>query len=431
MTSSPELPSGDSAVFELANYCPYLPCGELTSVSEESRCCGQCGSAFNVCRKCRATNRLLADFCRGCGQKSGTEVWPMEPGLRSSSIQRDSIRSLDEVHSPFPMRLGVGVQVTPIAADGLIVLAQTDGVVALLSEHTGERIGSFSVAAPISVTPALQSGTLFVASGKRLQAFDLTEFLDQPSLQQLEPIWSFEDIESGITQPLLVDETSVYLLTNGGQRAELHAVSQSSGISLWAAPLGLETNRMAPPLLVEEQIVLIAGSGEVRVAQTHSGEITQSFSLGRPVDLQVTPFVVDRRVVLSDPGGYVFELVMESSGPLINSLYDNRSRLSSISASSRYIALGHMAGLTLLSARGNFQWTSDTQESFSTVPIIAGESVFALDDEGSGVLFDVLKSNPVARIKLLSGEVGMSPLMTQARVVVVGADGKVVALDWH
>lgn len=355
----------------------------------------------------------------------------MQPGLRSSSIHRGSIISLDEVHAPFPVRLGVGVQVTPIAADGLIVIAQTDDKVALLSEHTGALIGSLSIAPPIGVTPALQSGTLFVAGGNRLYAFDLSEFLDQPSLQQLAPIWSFECSEREIAQPLLVDEGAVYLLTNRDQQSALYAVSQGNGVPLWPQPLILETNQIAPPLLVQDQIVLIASSGQVSVAETGTGEITQSFSLNHRVDLQVAPFVVDNRVFLSDRGGYVFELVMDRSGPLINPLYDHRSRLSSIAASSQYVALGHMAGLTLLSSRGNLQWTSDTPEPVSVTPIIAGDSVFALDDAGNGLLFDVLKSNPVARVKLLSGEVGMSPLLTQARIVVVGADGKVVAVDWH
>jgi len=423
--------SGNSPVFELWNYCPYLPCGELTVVGAESRCCGQCGSAFNVCLKCRATNRLLAEFCRGCGQTLGTEAWPMEPGLRSSSIQRDSIRSLNEVHAPFPVRLGVGVQATPIAADGLLVIALSNGGVALLSEHTGERIGDLSVSAPIAVTPALQSGTLFAASGNRLYAFDLAEFLDQPSLQQLAPVWSFACAENAVTQPLLVDEKAVYLLTSRNQHAVLYAVAQNNGVPLWPEPLLLETDQMAPPLLVEGQIVLISGSGQVSVVETGTGEITGSFSLNRRVDLQVKPFVVDNRVFFSDPGGYVCELVMAPGGPLINPLYDQRLRISSIAASSQFIALGHLSGLTLLSSRGHLLWTSNTNESVSTTPIISGDSVFALDDSGSALLFDVLKANPVRRMKLLPGEVGMSPLMTQSRIVVVAADGKVVALDWH
>ena len=355
----------------------------------------------------------------------------MEPGLSFSSLERDSIRTLDDVHPPFPVRLGVGVQVTPIAADGLLVIAVSGGGVALLSEHTGERIGDLSVGAPIAVTPALQSGTLFVASGKRLFAFDLAEFLDQPSLQQLAPVWSFECSEKEITQPLLVDEKAVYLLTNRDQQALLYAVAQSNGLPLWPEPVRLVTDQVAPPLLVQGRIVLIAASGEVSVIETETGRITDSFSVQRRVDLQVAPFVVENRILFSDPGGYVLELVIDRGGPLINPLYDHRSRISSVAASSQFIALGHLSGLTLLSSRGHLLWTSNTNESVSTTPIVAGDSVFALDDSGSALLFDVLKANPVKRMKILPGEVGMSPLMTRSRIVVVAADGKVVALDWH
>lgn len=421
----------DRPVFELWNYCPYLTCGERTSVGPELRCCGQCGSAFNVCKDCQATNRLLSDFCRGCGQKLLTESWPMEAGLKSNSIQRASITSLDEMQSPFPVRLGVGVQVSPIATDGLIVISQTDGGVVLLSEHTGNRMGALSIAPAVAVTPALQSGTLFVPGGNILYVFDIAKFLDQPSLQELSPIWAFQCEAGPISQPLLVDATTVYLVTNRAQQAVLYAVSQENGAPVWPAALTLATNHMAPPLLVENQIVLITVEGNVTIVETATGNTTQSFSLNRRVDLEVTPSVVDNRVVLSDPGGHVFELVLGGSGPLINSLYDQRARISSIAASSQFIALGHLAGLTLLSSRGHLLWTSNTLESVSTTPIIAGESVFALDDAGNALLFDVLKANPVRRMKLLPGEVGMSPLMTQSRIVIVAADGKVVALDWH
>ena len=174
----------------------------------------------------------------------------------------------------------------------------------------------------------------------------------------------------------------------------------------------------------------MALDGRVWVADATTGEIVHSFSVNCRVDPQTNPFVVGDRVLFSDSGGQIIELALTPGGPLIKPLFDHRARVSSIAASPQFIALGHMSGLTLLSSRGNLLWTSDILESMSAIPIIAGDSVFALDDAGNGLLFDVLKSNPVVRVKLLSGEVGMSPLMTQSRVVVVGADGKVVALDW-
>jgi len=422
---------GNNPVFQLWAYCPYLPCGERVESDSESRFCGECGSAFNVCHNCSSTNRLLAGFCRGCGQGLQTEVWPMEPGLASSSIQRSSINTLEEVQPPFPVHLGVGVQVSPIATDGLMVIAQSDRTVVLLSEHTGKRLGALTLPSAISVTPALRSGTLFVAGDDRLYAYDLANFLDQPSLQQLEPVWSYECENGSITRPLLIDEAAIYPFSRNSQQVVLHAVSQANGAQLWPVALVLDTNQIAPPLLVNNQLVLITSDGQVTIVETTTGEIKQKFLLNARVDLQATPFVVDNRVFLSDPSGQIIELVLDRAGPLINLLYHHRARVSSIAASRQFIALGHTSGLTLLSSRGNLQWTSDTLESISATPIIAGDSIFALDDSGNGLLFEALKSNPVVRVKLLSGEVGMSPLMTQSRIVVVGADGKVVALDWH
>lgn len=419
-------------VFELWNYCPYLPCGERTEAGAGSCFCGHCGSVFNICLRCRATNRLLAGFCRGCGRKLETEVWPMEAGLRASSLRLNSIKALGELHSPFPLHLDAGIEVSPIAAEGVLFITQSDGGgVVLLSEYTGSQLGHLPVLDQIAVTPALRAGTLFVAAGKRLYAFELSNFLDQPGMPPPAPAWAFECAGEAISQPLLIDEAAVYLLARSGRREILEAVSQQNGERLWLTPLRFETIEIAPPVMVRDQLVLLTHSGEANIVQAATGELQQTFSLNRRLDPQVSPFVLDERVILADPNGYVFELVLGQGGPFINLLYDHRARISSIAASPQFIALGHMAGLTLLSSRGNLLWSSDTLESVSSTPIVAGESVFALDDAGNGLLFDVLKSNPVARVKLLAGEVGASPLLTRSHLVVVGEDGKVAVIQWH
>lgn len=421
----------ENPVFELWNYCPYLGCGERMNASGRSTSCGQCGSPFNVCHKCGVGNRLLASFCRGCGEKQEIEVWPMEAGLRSDVIERSSVNSVGDVQAPFPLQLGSGVQVSPIAADGLIVIAQSDGSVALISEYTGSRIGTLSIGSPVLVTPALESGVLFLATGSELRAYDIAGFLDERALQELAPMWTTECEGEAITQPLVVDGEAVYCLTRSGQQAILYSIAQSNGGQRWKTEFALGKQQMGPPLLVGDQIVLINTAGEVSLLQPSTGEIKKAFSLNRALDPQVQPSVVDHRIYLSDPKGYIFELVLSGSGPLINSLYDCNSRVSSIAASPHYIAVGHMAGITLLSSRGHEIWSTDISESVSTIPIIAGESVFALDDSGNGLLFNVLRANPERRMKLLPGEVGMAPLITHSRIVVVGADGKVVAFPWQ
>jgi putative pyrroloquinoline-quinone binding quinoprotein len=421
----------NSPVFELWTHCPYLTCGEQTNAGLQTHICGQCGNAFNVCDHCRATNRLLSIHCRGCGQKLATQTWPMETGLYWSSIPRPTIKSIEAVHVPFPINLRVGVQVSPVACDGLIVICNTNGGVIVISEYTGERLLEFSVGSQIAVTPALRNGMLFVATANEFHAFDLAAYLDQPSRGHITPAWSFSCGAETISQPLLADDTAVYVLTQNSLQTVLYAVSQEDGIEIWPSPLVLHPEQAGCPLLVQDQVVLVSPPSSVTVVAAATGDVTQTFSLNRLVDQQVTPFVTGNRVFLSDPTGHIFEIVFDRSGPLINPLHDAGSRISTIAASNEYLVLSHLAGVTLLSSRGALLWTGEIMESVSTVPIISGESFFVLDDGGNGLLFEMLKTNPIQRMRLLPGEIGLSPLRTQSHIVVVGAEGKVVALKWQ
>lgn len=421
----------NSPVFELWTHCPYLACGEQTNAGLQTHICGQCGNAFNICDHCRATNRLLSIHCRGCGQKLGTQTWPMETGLHWSATPRATIKSIEVVQVPFPIYLGIGVQVSPVACDGVIVICNTNGGVVVISEYTGERLLDFSVGSQIAVTPALRNGMLFVATANEFHAFDLAAFLDQPSRGHITPAWSFSCGAETITKPLLADDTAVYVLTQNSFQTVLYAVSQEDGTEIWPAPLVLHPEQAGCPLLVQDQVVLISPPSSVTVVAAATGDVTQTFLLNRQVDQQVTPFVTGKRIFLSEPTGHIFEIVFDRSGPLINPLHDAGSRISTIVASNEYLVLSHLAGVTLLSSRGALLWTGEIMESVSTVPIISGESFFVLDDGGNGLLFDMLKTNPIQRMRLLPGEIGLSPLRTQSHIVVVGAEGKVVALKWQ
>jgi outer membrane protein assembly factor BamB len=418
-------------VFELWNYCPYLMCGERINIDSSIRFCNQCGNVFNVCSACRVTNRLLAIFCRGCGKKMETEAWPMQAGLRARQLRSDSINFIGEVQSPFPIHLGAEVSVQPIAADGITIISQRGGGVTILSELNGEKIGSLSFGDNITATPALRAGNLFIAAGKRIYSFDLGHVLDEAAVSQATPEWVFECAGGVIEQPLLIDETAIYSLASSGDYHILDAISQSSGQRLWPEPLHIESSLTAPPILVEDHIVLITSAGHVKLILVETGQVERAFPLNRQVDLQVSPFVLNHRVLLADQNGYLLEIILEKSGPVFNDLYNQNARISNISANEQFIALGHMAGLTLLSSRGNLQWSSDTIESISVPAIVSGETVFALDDAGNGLLFNALKSNPVARVKMLSGEISTAPLMTRSRIVAVSEDGKVAAIDWN
>src|SRR5207253_948229 len=235
---------------------------------------------------------------------------------------------------------------------------EMSGAVVLLSELNCQQLGRLNVSGEIVVSPATKSGALFVASGRSVRAFDLIGFMDQPALEGAKPVWSFTCDGEAITQPLLVDENAIYILSSSAGLASLDAVSQTEGTRIWNEPRRFETNQLFPPMLVNDQLMVVTFAGDVSVLDPMTGEVRHSFKLKRRADSQVLPFVVNQRAVFADLEGFIFEIVIDRSGPLVNDLHDNRARISSLAASDQYIALGHLAGLTLLSAHGNLLWSS-------------------------------------------------------------------------
>jgi hypothetical protein len=163
----------------------------------------------------------------------------------------------------------------------------------------------------------------------------------------------------------------------------------------------------------------------------HEGLLVKEYSLNLEIDPQVQPFIAQERAVLADKKGGIFELTIDQEQPLLSQLLGGRARLTSLAASEDYISAGHASGLMLMNSRGHVVWSNDDMEPVSVAPLIAGDSVFALDDRGNGLLFDTLRSNPVIKTKMLNGEVCTHPLMTRSTIAAVSADGEVSALSWR
>jgi hypothetical protein len=419
----------DGPVFELWNYCPYLPCGERTNVDPGSRFCGQCGSVFNICPVCRSTNRLLAGFCRACGKRLENEVWPMYPGLRAFGPSPGLIRSLGEVQPPYPLNLDAEVLIAPIACDGLVIITLNDGRIVFLSETTGQIVGRLSLSEPVALTPAFHAGSLFVASGAELKAFDLIEYFDQSIRQEASALWKVQ-FDEAITQPLVIDDQAIFVCVRQGEKAMIVAVSQANGKFLWAEPFQLDSYQITPVVMAAGYLIAITLGGEVSLIDPTTGQLRHTLTLGGSLDPQVSPYAMEDRVLWADTEGSVFEIVLGASEPYVNRVYAHGARIASLTASTEFIALGHTAGLTLLDPYGQLLWSNDSIESISQAPIIAGASVFALDDAGNGLLFNVLRSNPTIRHKLLTGWIGTPPAITHSKITCVSGDGKVVSIDW-
>lgn len=362
---------------------------------------------------------------------TGAEVWPCHPGLRAAG-RRDSIHSIKKARTTFPIHLGSPAIASPIGVDGLLVVSLANGDIELLSEYSGKRFGRLTAPDEIVVTPAISAGSLFVAAGPGVHCYDVSRYLDRSSDRHQTPVWSFECNGGAPAHPVLVDEQTVYLIAQDGNTATLHALSQSEGRPVWNEFPRIESGPTMAPLLVNDYIVVISLAGDVFLVNRSDGIVEPSFHTRREVNPQVTPFVERDRIVLTDKNHRVFEIIPNSGGgPLINEVYAMRARITSLAASADFIAVGHMAGLTLLDGRGGRRWSADDIDPVSVTPIVAGDTVFALDDAGNGLLFNALKSNPIDKARLFGANVGPPPLITRTHIAAVSTVGDVVAIEYR
>ncbi len=413
---------------DLLTRCPQSHCGK--PVAPGSAACPACAEDYQACPACGATNRLRVSYCRGCGKTLEQEVWPMYPGMRAvASAAPRSIRALGEHRVT---NLGVGVVAAPVASgESILIPAHAGGVIAL-DISDGKPKGLIDTPGPIEVTPALNSGFLFLAAGSKLIAFDL---LGAPAqVDEVKPCWTVDTRDGNVTQPLVAGHRALYFVTGGRGRGALHAVSQAGdGQRLWPRPLTSDSE-LLPPVMLGEHLVVISGRGELRVLDPADGRVLASGqAAGGRVDTAVLPFAVEDHVLFADTSGNVYKLTVDGAGVSCVYLYGlgNNARVSCIAASRDYIVLGHSAGVTLLDAYGNRRWQDTSSEAVTVPPVLTGDTLFAVDDLGNAVLYDAAHGNPTEkRRKLFEGDGSVALLIAGDKLAAVNSEGQVALIEW-
>jgi hypothetical protein len=315
------------------------------------------------------------------------------------------------------------------AAGGVVTVPAGDSSIAILSESSQRLIARLPLPDVVAVTPAIHRGMLFAATGKHILAFDLARHLSQMSRAEISPAWT---IECGtVIQPLLTDSERIYLSSRDGHRTMIDALWQKSGARAWFSPVIIDALQTSPPLLVKNLLIVIALSGDVSVIDSESGQELGKFSLGRRLSNHIQPYVAGTRAILVDADNNVCEIALSEKGFTAHLIYTHPARILTVAASEEFITIGHLSGLTLLNSRGNALWSSDLMESISVAPLIASNSIFALDDSGTGLLFDPIRSTPSTRVRLIGGEILAPPILTRASIAAANLAGEVAIAAWR
>jgi hypothetical protein len=353
----------------------------------------------------------------------------MQAGLQAPG-PRASIARLDECGPPFPVRLPSETGSSPIAVEGLIIVAARDNGIYLVNEQSGALVETLQLSGVVGVTPAIHAGTLFATSLFKVTAFDLAACLAQGGAGRGAQRWDWR-APAPISQPLLLDSHTQTLYVCAEEW--LCALQQENGHPRWNKPLELPALPLAPPLLVAGHILVFLENGEVALVGTEIGALLEHVALPYRVEPAVQPFALSDRAVYADPTekGRICEIAVTQYGLGVNQLFTNGSRVTSLAASEEFIALGHLAGLTLMDRAGTRLWRNDDVEAISTPPIVAGQSIFALNDLGQGLLFGIEQSTPKVRRKMLSGVASWPPMLLQHSLAAVSADGQLAVIGWR
>jgi len=417
-----------SPYLELLKNCPQPACGEPVDAGAAVKTCPHCGAVYQICPGCSATNRTHVEYCRCCREGLSAAAWPLHPGLRAGMRGRASINSLGKISVT---RLSTPVVAAPIALGETILIPAQGGGIVLIDEEEGKPLGRINTGQPIEVTPAINAGFLFVAAGHRLSAFDLLEGVSQKTPEEMRTMWTYEAQGGDISCPLLVSDNAVYFVTRGvGGGGSLEAVSQVDGRIFWTKPLSLEAE-LLPVTLSNDRLILITTKGEALAVHPQDGRVVAKVTLDVKVDAAVTPFAVGDHVLFADkPAGHIFKLMVEEDRLTSVYLYALEARVSCIAANEHYIVLGHSAGVTLLNARGDQLWEDTSGEAVSVAPVLAGDSLCALDDVGNIIFYKAeQQGNSMDKRKFLAGDIATPPIMTRSKIAAVNSEGMLALVE--
>jgi len=414
---------------DFSKNCPHPKCGE--PLGDARHFCAHCGGAFGLCANCLAANRLLAVHCRFCAQPMKTAVWPMEPGLIAKAEHATGAGEFATVQHAAPYV--AKVIASPIAADGLIVVAYLDGHVVVLSQHNLSPLFRFQIKESIAVTPALKDCVLYLAAGSRLYACDLAAAISD---QKWKPnvLWHF-DCEGEIVQPVLADDRNVYVVTKNDRQYQVEAfrlavldAEPDQPQRVWK-PQTVGNSRTTPLMRVNRRLALVSFEGALVTLDANTGQM-QSFPnpAGMPHP-NVAPCVAGERIIFINADKQVCKLNPESSPPGVAFFEGSRDEIKALAANEKYIALGLSYGLVLLDDRGSRLWeNADTDQAITVAPVLTDQNIFALTSSGVVFKFNPVTGAALDKRKLFSGSVLTPPLLTQSMLAAVSAEGEVSVL---
>ncbi|HIA75644.1 MAG TPA: hypothetical protein EYN92_04345 [Dehalococcoidia bacterium] len=164
---------------------------------------------------------------------------------------------------------------TPAIHDDTLIITSLDHHVYALNKDTGKLLWKAKTGGAIAATPVIKEDTVFVGSFDGVfYAFDLATGDEE---------WIFEKASNWYWGAAVINDQTIYIPSLDGK---LYALDIRSGKKKWE----LETNGsiVGSPAIVSDMIVVGSTDGEIRIAETSSGEVLASCDVGKSIQSPIT-----------------------------------------------------------------------------------------------------------------------------------------------
>lgn len=297
---------------------------------------------------------------------------------------------------------------TPLILDQMVIIGSLDRKMMFLELGTGDKLGSYSLSSPISVTPCADEGVLYFSQGAK------SSHLSALNLKDGTLIW--EKSFSGSNPSPAILENMLFIGTDNA----LFCLSKVNGEKIWRYESGEFVN--STPAFSGNALYFGSGDKKIYSLDMNSGKLNWSYeTLGA---IYASPCIEEARSLFIGSTDEYFYALELARGRLLWKYKTGGSIRSSPTLKEDMVYFGSNDGLlyALSTEDGRLVWNFETDGPIHSSPIIVGDKLFfgSLD----GVFYGLNSSNGEMLFKYRTGSmIYASPSFSQGRILIASTDG--------
>ncbi len=335
---------------------------------------------------------------------------------------------------------GAEINSSPVVAGGTVYIGSRDHFLYAVDAATGALRWKFEAGSWIESSPAVVNNTVYVGSNDgKLYAL---------AADSGKKLWEYSTHFVVRSSPAVAG-SKVYF---GSNDYSLHAVDTATGKQAWSVNTG--TDVLSSPVVSDGIVYVGTGEDYFYMVDALHGTVRNRYNAYKPV--VSSPAVKDGVVYFANSDGYFYAI----DGKSKNWLFENKIRpmwavlyvyggapkppapsgylwsvqlgapsISSPTISGNRLYIGSDRGLTCIDLQTQgIAWTVPTPSWITTMPLVAGNLVYATSANGHLYVFDASTGNQLKDIAVAE-RLSTSPAISGSTIFISAPDGKVYTIN--